>query len=344
MTELRGPSRTFSQWSDGPRQFKSSLVIGSAVPHMQEFNINAMSFDYGATSHWKGPWGRCIGLINGLVTEAARKRRLDAISQVVDVCVQWAENEARLHPSSARYIFKEWLPKPRLEYTWRWLKCASLFGLDGSMSWTMTRKCTERARRGRLTGVGANCNVLTGITVRNHGLTGLPGTAARTGNPQFVVDREDRLEKVKVVAVAADADGFSEEDVAEPAEEPPVPREEPSRMTWTTKSWHGWRTSFATATDAQSAEAQAPPQPPGGCHAANCRARPSRHAPSGQLSSAGCTCCQLCAQACTQSRGTRSPQRSCAVRATSQAWPAADPPSARRRSEQQQCLRCMMHA
>ena len=127
--------------------------------------------------------------------------------------------------------------------------CASLFGLDGSMSWTMTRKCTERARRGQLTGVGANCNVLTGITVRNHGLTGLPGTAARTGNPQFDVDREDRLEKVKVVAVAADADGFSEEDVAEPAKEPPVPREEPSQMTWTTKSWHGWRTSFATATD-----------------------------------------------------------------------------------------------
>ena len=64
----------------------SSLVIGSAVPHMQEFNITAMSFDYGATSYWKGPRDRCIGLMNGLVTEAARKRRLDPVSQVVDVC------------------------------------------------------------------------------------------------------------------------------------------------------------------------------------------------------------------------------------------------------------------
>jgi len=71
-----------SQWTDGPRQFKSCIVLGSTYSNIKQFDLASVTMNYGAPCHCKCKLDRMFGTISALVADFALHTKLEHVCQV----------------------------------------------------------------------------------------------------------------------------------------------------------------------------------------------------------------------------------------------------------------------
>ena len=96
------------QWSDGPRQFKSTTVIGSTANNfMRRYKLKRSTMAYGCPKHFKGAWDRAIGWLTTSFNQAIKNETLNEIADVVRVWRLAAERTMRAHPHGPQYFVED---------------------------------------------------------------------------------------------------------------------------------------------------------------------------------------------------------------------------------------------
>lgn len=96
------------QWSDGPRQFKSTTVIGSTANNfMRRYKLKRSTMAYGCPKHFKGAWDRAIGWLTTSFNQAIKNETLNEVADVVRVWRLAAERTMRAHPHGPRYFVED---------------------------------------------------------------------------------------------------------------------------------------------------------------------------------------------------------------------------------------------
>ena len=107
---LHKPTLHVIQWTDGPKQFKAVQILATSSVQMQKYNLKRMRFEFGCHCHWKGPWDRCIGVFNRIISMAARKNRLSEIAHVKNAFDEYAADYNRRHPNGPHLECYEFMP------------------------------------------------------------------------------------------------------------------------------------------------------------------------------------------------------------------------------------------
>jgi hypothetical protein len=204
-------TRSFVQWSDGPKQLKSGEMLGSCVSRFKEFKLKHMAFEYGCPGHWKGPWDQMFGIMANVLRLQAMSTRLETVEDVVTCMNLWAHNQHMKLPDGPTYTFLDFYPGPKKDQDRASFASHSVFGFDG-LSWSFTK---NDERRTCLHGRGANWFNFTGLDGKSHALTGIGSSKERTGYPSM----NPKMEEVP------DEAGDDE-------------------LFLTTKMYEGWRTSY----------------------------------------------------------------------------------------------------
>ena len=167
-------------WQDGPSQFKCGMTMGSVVSNLGPlYNLKCISFEYGAPKHFKSVSDDHFGRISQQMALAKVSMPLIDISNVVEAMKKADQLQKEAHPNDPIQHYLEFLPEQKESYKLQRFTAASSKGIKGSYSISFkfndTRRKTLRSRTDPLQ--------LTGVTMRNHGMTGLAVDLEKTGYP-----------------------------------------------------------------------------------------------------------------------------------------------------------------
>ena len=159
------------EWSDGPRQMKSTLALGMTLQHLQRHhNLKRATRHYGGSKHAKGVWDGMIGLMRRVTDQAAKKTPMRTVAEYIAPLQTWAEREQKRFPSGPVYQFLEWMPELKQSYNWLKLKANTLQGIETSHCFEFERN--DKRKAAKLLGRDTNYNKFVGVNFRNRVLSG----------------------------------------------------------------------------------------------------------------------------------------------------------------------------
>ena len=208
------------QWSDGPKQFKSALVLAAAVRNLDlRRQLQQIDLNFGFPKHFKGAHDGWIGTLKHVFEEHLKTLKdnesIQTVKEVVDITSKWAETYMLQHPGGPVLHVVEFMPPLKIAASS--VTTTSIRGLQQSFAFQFERRSKRRLH---LLGRGVEANTYSGVTFRNLGLTGLA----------CVDGKEGFLERAAV-------DDADESDHDSHDEETKV-------LELHTQSYNGWRISY----------------------------------------------------------------------------------------------------
>lgn len=153
------------QWSDGPKQFKSSRFLASAISNLEKHpNLEQVDICYGFPKHFKGPWDGWFGCLKRIFEDHLATledgEQVKELSEVVEISQKWAAEYMEQHPDGPVLHVVEFMPPPKHTVHQRKLLTKSLLGTEFSYAFQFRR---TDARRQSLLGRGGNKDTDTGV-------------------------------------------------------------------------------------------------------------------------------------------------------------------------------------
>ena len=192
--ELTGAKRYKYQqhWADGPKQMKSTVVMGSSFDMMRdEPDLDKVAYDHGCPGHWKGEWDTKFGMQSRRALEWCKGEDIETVEEFTDMMQRWGRQEQAKFPEGNTFIFEHFRPKPKSSYALTKFTTRSVCGVENMYSWTFTRADNVRKPDGTLRRknlLGRNPLEVTGIRMKCHVLTNCPADDAHTGFPDIDPD------------------------------------------------------------------------------------------------------------------------------------------------------------
>jgi len=210
----------FVLWSDGGSNLKNSTVIGTAGHDMLvKFGWTSAQLNFGAPKHFKTLIDGDFGTLTHVRHLASLRRMLCDVDDVVDVFqVHFAATAVR-HPDQPKRFVYNFTPPEKASVPVSKFTLASCGGIRHSYSWTVT--LNDKRRANTLRGRRPFHNRLTGLTLRNHGMTACRAVAEKTLHPEL----DDRV-----------GDEAADDEGGEPMAVESLERD--------TKFYRGWRCSY----------------------------------------------------------------------------------------------------
>ena len=170
-----GSFKYLTVWSDGPKQFKSKTWIGTlGFDVLVQWRFLRVNVNFFCPKHGKQPCDMEFSCVNSIKKNAAAQRPLKELQDVVKTVHEHFRKYVEIHGESCckTSSIQHFLAAEKSTVELTAFTTTSLMGIAQSFAYSIT--ANDVKRRFTKNGLRAkhNRNELTGLTIRNHGITG----------------------------------------------------------------------------------------------------------------------------------------------------------------------------